>query len=66
LGVRVRSAAVCEASAAAGWQVDDTREPVAGLKWLGVLRLERVSPNNLQFFVYGALADYKLSGLTRF
>jgi hypothetical protein len=27
---------------------------------------ERVSPYNLQFFVYGALADYKLSGLTRF
>jgi hypothetical protein len=32
----------------------------------GALGNERVSPNNLQFFVYGALADYKLSGLTRF
>src|SRR5664279_5549025 len=31
-----------------------------------ILERERVSPNNLQFFVYGALADYKLSGLTRF
>jgi hypothetical protein len=40
------------------------------MAWMPSLRQalirERVSPNNLQFFVYGALADYKLSGLTRF
>ena len=37
--VRVRSAAVCEASAAAGKQVDGAREPVVGVKWLRELRL---------------------------
>ena len=36
--VRVRSAAVCEASAAAGKQFDGAWEPVPGVKWLGAVR----------------------------
>jgi hypothetical protein len=39
LDLKVRSAAVCEASVAAGWQVDDARESIPGVKWLGALRL---------------------------
>jgi hypothetical protein len=37
--MRVRSAAGCEAPAAAGKQVADAWEPLTDVKWIGVLRL---------------------------